>query len=101
MFLRRELQVFSFLNTAAAPRGGNREFLLEYIVAILKTNELKGASGHAEDLLTDYLGRGNAKLLLHELEAWLRSPCTTLGDWDSHVQYSTSRTENVSKVVEG
>jgi hypothetical protein len=101
MFLRRELQVFSFLNTAAAPRGGNREFLLEYIVAILKTNELKGASGHAEDLLTDYLGRGNAKLLLHELEAWLRSPYTTLGDWDSHVQYSTSRTENVSKVVEG
>ena len=101
MFVRRELQVFSFLNTAAAPRGGNREFLLEYIVAILKTNELKGASGHAEDLLTDYLGRGNATLLLHELEAWLRSPYTTLADWDSHVQYPASRAENASKVVEG
>ena len=87
MFLRRELKVFSFLDTAAAPRGGNREFLLEYIVAILKTNELKGASGHAEDLLTDYLGRGNAKLLLHELDAWLRSPYTALEAWDRHVQY--------------
>ena len=89
MFLRRELQIFSFLNTAAAPRGGNREFLLEYIVAILKTNELKGASGHAEDLLTDYLGRANAKLLLHELEAWLRSPFTSLTEWDSQVQYTS------------
>ncbi|KAK3054836.1 hypothetical protein LTR09_003994 [Extremus antarcticus] len=91
MFLRRELKVFTFLDAATAPRGGNREFLLEYIVAILKSNELKGASGHAEDLLTDYLGRENARLLLHELEAWLRSPFTTLNDWDGHVQYAPER----------
>ena len=88
MFLRRELIVFSFLDTAAAPRGGNREFLLEYVVAILKSNELKGANGHAEDLLADYLGRENAGLLLHELEAWLRSPYIALDAWDRHVQYS-------------
>ncbi|KAK3697620.1 hypothetical protein LTR37_017358 [Vermiconidia calcicola] len=88
MFLRRELKVFSFLDAAAVPRGGNREFLLEYIVAILKTSELKGASGHAEDLLADYLGRDNARLLLHELEAWLRSPYTALEAWDRHVQYA-------------
>ena len=97
MFLRRELQIFSFLNTAAAPRGGNREFLLEYIVAILKTNEMKGASGHAEDLLTDYLGRANAKLLLHELEAWLRSPFTSLKEWDAHVQYMSEGSLAASK----
>ena len=94
MFLRRELQIFSFLNTATAPRSGNREFLLEYIVAILKTNELKGASGHAEDLLADYLGRSNAKLLLHELEAWLSSPYATLVDWDSNVQYGNHNNES-------
>lgn len=91
VFLRRELKVFTFLDTAAAPRGGNREFLLEYVVAILKTNELKGANGHAEDLLADYLGRENVRLLLHELEAWLRSPYTALDAWDRHVQYSTDR----------
>ncbi|KAK3720622.1 hypothetical protein LTR37_003671 [Vermiconidia calcicola] len=73
---------------APVPRGGNREFLLEYIVAILKTSELKGASGHAEDLLADYLGRDNARLLLHELEAWLRSPYTALEAWDRHAQYA-------------
>jgi hypothetical protein len=101
MFLRRELQVFSFLNTAAAPRGGNREFLLEYIVAILKTNEFKGAFGHAEDLVTDYLGRENAKLLLHELEAWLRSPYTSLRDWDDHVQYAGGALDARRKIIDG
>ena len=101
MFLRRELRVFTFLDTVPAPRGGNREFLLEYIVAVLKSNELKGANGHAENLVADYLGRENARLLLHELEAWLRSPYTTLHDWDRHVQYATevNVTETKSAVV--
>ncbi|RMY72965.1 hypothetical protein D0863_04176 [Hortaea werneckii] len=86
-FLRRELRVFSFLDTASAPRGGNREFLLEYIVAILRTNDLKAADGKAEDLLSDFLGRSNAQQLLHELEAWLRSPYLDLRQWDEVVQY--------------
>ncbi|KAI7278481.1 hypothetical protein KC345_g5937 [Hortaea werneckii] len=86
-FLRRELRVFSFLDTASAPRGGNREFLLEYIVAILRTNDLKAADGKAEDLLSDFLGRSNAQQLLHELEAWLRSPYVDLRQWDEAVQY--------------
>lgn len=97
MFLRRELQVFSFLDTAAAPRAGNREFLLEYVVAILKSNELKGADGHAENLLADYLGRENAGLLLHELEAWLRSPYAALTEWDRHVQYFDGQSAGESK----
>lgn len=101
MFLRRELQVFSFLNTASAPRGGNREFLLEYVVAILKTNEFKGASGHAEDLLTDYLGRANAKLLLHELEARLRSPHASLREWDNHAQYADVDSESGGGIENG
>ncbi|KAI7214143.1 hypothetical protein KC333_g6193 [Hortaea werneckii] len=86
-FLRRELRVFSFLDTASAPRGGNREFLLEYIVAVLRTNDLKAADGKAEDLLSDFLGRSNAQQLLHELEAWLRSPYVDLRHWDEAVQY--------------
>ncbi|KAI7287179.1 hypothetical protein KC343_g282 [Hortaea werneckii] len=86
-FLRRELRVFSFLDTPSAPRGGNREFLLEYIVAILRTNDLKAADGKAEDLLSDFLGRSNAQQLLHELEAWLRSPYVDLRQWDEAVQY--------------
>lgn len=92
MFLRRELQVFSFLDTAAAPRGGNREFLIEYIVAVLKTDELKGANGCAEDMVAEYLGRENARLLLHQLEAWLRSPFRRLDEWDREVQYAEPQT---------
>ncbi|GAB7343595.1 hypothetical protein MBLNU457_1597t2 [Dothideomycetes sp. NU457] len=40
IFLRRELQVFSFLSTRQ-----RLEFVLEYIVAMLKSMEIKGADG--------------------------------------------------------
>jgi hypothetical protein len=74
--------------------------LLEYIVAVLKVNELKGASGHAENLLADYLGRENARLLFHELEAWLRSPYKALDAWDRHVQYTEDgRTTHEKRTV--
>ncbi|TKA24248.1 hypothetical protein B0A50_06012 [Salinomyces thailandicus] len=93
-FLRRELKVFTFLDTEAAPRRGNREFLIEYIIAVLKTNELKGASGHAEDLISEFLGRENARQSLHELESWLRSPYPALSEWDEHVQYADRGNSN-------
>lgn len=108
-WIRRELQVFSFLNPeteedrgtgnvpGAMPRPGHRrleerrannaEFLLEYVIAILRTVDLKGSAGQAEELLRDFVGRENARLFLHELLAWLRSPYVTLEDWDRHVQY--------------
>jgi len=93
MWIRRELAVFDFLNPDSAPfggvdrRGSNAEFLLEYIIAILKSIDLKGSTGQAEELLKDFLGRDNARLFLHELEAWLRSPYENLKDWDRAVQY--------------
>ncbi|KFA51097.1 hypothetical protein S40293_04740 [Stachybotrys chartarum IBT 40293] len=105
MWIRRELQVFSFLNLddsdteAAGPRtsdsntpiqrrrANNAEFLLEYIVAILKSVDIVGSGGQAEEMLSDFLGRDNTKLFLHELRAWLRSPYTKLEDWDRAVQY--------------
>ncbi|KAB8073673.1 hypothetical protein BDV29DRAFT_157305 [Aspergillus leporis] len=109
-WIRRELQVFDFLNPAPegtdssrSPvaragqarlenrRGNNAEFLLEYIIAILRTVDIKGSAGQAELLLRDFLGRDNACLFLHELQAWLRSPYVNLEDWDRNVQYDDSR----------
>lgn len=93
-WIRRELQVFEFLNPDEGPAEGissrtnNAEFLLEYIVAILKSVDIKGSGGQAEDMLQEFLGRENTNLFLHELRAWLRSPYTSLDDWDRHVQYS-------------
>lgn len=89
IFLRRELRVFAFLDRR--PAGANREFLIEYLVAVLKSNDSKGADGHAEELVKEFLGREDARLLLHELDAWLRSPYERLEAWDSHVQYGTAR----------
>jgi len=110
-WIRRELRVFSFLNPdpeeedegpgpsrnnrIAHPgqqrlenrRGNNAEFLLEYVIAILRTVDVKGSAGQAEELLRDFLGRDNARLFLHELSSWLRSPYMSLEDWDRNVQY--------------
>jgi Ring finger domain len=97
MWIRRELQVFDFLNPDSADSGGERcrtnnaEFLLEYIIAILKTTDIKGSGGHAEDLLTDFLARERTRIFLHELQAWLRSPYQNLRDWDRAVQYDDWR----------
>ncbi|GKT48471.1 putative RING finger protein [Colletotrichum spaethianum] len=97
-FLRRELQVFEFLSPDhdarsqdADPvrrrRANNAEFLLEYIIAILKTVDMQGSMGQAEELIQEFLGRENTRLLLHELRAWLRSPYMSLESWDRAVQY--------------
>jgi len=84
VFIRRELQVFSFLQT----NHSRAEFLLEYVVGMLKKLEIKGANGAMEGLVAEFLGREDARLFLHELEAWLRSPYSRLEDWDRKVQYS-------------
>ncbi|MCJ1392968.1 hypothetical protein MMC18_005840 [Xylographa bjoerkii] len=93
-WIRRELQVFDFLspnagnNNSIVGRAGNVEFLLEYVVAILKTVDTKGSGGQAEDILQEFLGRDNTRLFLHELRAWLRSPYVALEVWDRNVQYN-------------
>lgn len=97
-WIRRELQVFEFLSPDNASgsdrRANNAEFLLEYIVAILKTVDIQGSGGQAEDMLQEFLGRDATRLFLHELRAWLRSPYTSLDDWDRHVQYNESDTKH-------
>ncbi|KUI72298.1 hypothetical protein VM1G_07716 [Cytospora mali] len=97
---RRELQVFEFLrdDSWSPPESGgppsedtrrrrqnNAEFVLEYVIAILKTVDIQ--SGHAEELLGDFLGRENTRLFLHELRNFLRSPYSSVESWDRHVQY--------------
>lgn len=89
MFLRRELKLFSYLDAGAGVR--NREFVLEYIVAVLKQCDIKAADGRAEDQLSEFLERGNASLLLHELHSWLRSPYERLDRWDRDVQYQRDK----------
>ncbi|KAI1483730.1 hypothetical protein F4774DRAFT_366373 [Daldinia eschscholtzii] len=105
-WLRRELQVFEFLRTPPTAqssndamtrrRANNAEFLLEYIIAILKTVDIQGSQGQAEEMLKDFLGRDNTKLLLHELKDFLRSPWS-LEAWDRKVQYSTTRKRPVEE----
>ncbi|KAI1129739.1 hypothetical protein F5Y10DRAFT_144892 [Nemania abortiva] len=105
-WLRRELQVFSFLRTPSSPqnsedamtrrRANNAEFLLEYIIAILKTVDIQGSQGAAEDMLSDFLGRENTKLLLHELRSFLRSPWS-IETWDRRVQYPSPTLERVRR----
>ena len=96
-WIRRELQVFTYLaqpSEVAPPCGsrtwwvGNPEYLLEWIIAILKSVNIKDSSGKAEDMLQEVLGRNNARLFLHELRAWLRSPFQRIQDWDQYVQYN-------------
>ncbi|KAG8162315.1 hypothetical protein KVR01_008080 [Diaporthe batatas] len=105
-WIRRELQVFEFLNddsssshtesTTASEmpeatrrrRQNNAEFVLEYILAVLKTVDIQ--SDHTEELLKDFLGRDHTKLFLHELRSFLRSPYSVEA-WDRHVQYAEPR----------
>ncbi|KAI1771534.1 hypothetical protein F4818DRAFT_429323 [Hypoxylon cercidicola] len=105
-WLRRELQVFEFLRTPPTAqssddamtrrRANNAEFLLEYIIAILKTVDIQGSQGQAEEMLKDFLGRDNTKLLLHELKNYLRSPLS-IEAWDRKVQYPTVKRRPVDE----
>jgi hypothetical protein len=102
MWLRRELRVFEFLyadgdspydhDPVRRRRACNAEFLLEYTVAILKTMDIQGSAGQAEDIIQEFLGRKNTRLFLHELKAWLRSPYGSLSAWDRVVQYDGGNT---------
>lgn len=100
-WIRRELRVFAFggvddsrlqlgnrVKDESAPlRARNADFFLEYIIAILKTVDIKGSGGQAEELLREFFGRQYTPLFLHELQTWLRSPFDSLAAWDDNVQY--------------
>lgn len=100
--------MFTFLHTEAengpsngATTSSNAEFLLSYIVAIMKKVDLRASDGHAENLLTDFLGRENARLFLHELSAWMRSPFAKVAEWDREAQYTQTLPEQISGTAMG
>ncbi|KAF3907198.1 hypothetical protein ABW21_db0209461 [Orbilia brochopaga] len=80
-FVRRELEVFDW--TAA-----NREWLVEYVIAVVKTMQLRDAEGRAEELLAEFLGREFAGVFVHELHAFLKSPFVRVRDYDAWAQYA-------------
>ncbi|KAK3990878.1 E3 ubiquitin-protein ligase [Cladorrhinum sp. PSN332] len=86
LWLRRELQAFSSSTTTS-----NREFLLEYVIAILKTVDIQSSTGQAESMLSDFFvsdKTDTTRLFLHELRNWLRSPASmSLERWDREVRY--------------
>jgi hypothetical protein len=91
-WIRRELRAFNLSQSRSLSLSRSQfagsvssvEYLLEYIVEILKVTDMKG--GRAEELLTEYFSE-NSPLFLHELSSWLRSPFERLEDWDTFVQY--------------
>lgn len=74
-------------STGSMRKTYNREFLIEYIVCMLKSVDIMGNTAAAHDMLSDFLGREHSRQFLHELRAWLRSPYETLEEWDANVQY--------------
>ncbi|KAI1909117.1 hypothetical protein LOZ58_004242 [Ophidiomyces ophidiicola] len=116
-WIRRELKVFTFLdlesqgprqrtesniNVPIAPQRNfstqNSEFLLEFIIAILRNMDIRGNGGQAHQILQEFLGKGNAQLFLHELQAWLRSPFNLLQDWDMATQYDEIATPPIPTI---
>lgn len=99
MWLRRELRVFQFPsandNDDLSPLHNlprrrwpcTTESLLEYIIDILKSVDMQGSAGQVEEMIQMFLGRDHSRLFLHELRAWLRSPCRSLREWDCSGQY--------------
>ncbi|TQW04003.1 RING finger domain protein [Cordyceps javanica] len=78
---------------ARRPRIPRAEFLLEYVIAMLKSVDPVGSAGAARAMLADHLGDAHARLFLHELRSWLRSPFARLEDWDRVVQYPPAAEE--------
>lgn len=85
LFLRRELQIFTFLSLDK--RVPNNEFLIEYMVAVLKRFEIRDSEGRVQRLIGEYLGMENAGMVCHELEGFLRWKGEGLKEWDEVVQY--------------
>lgn len=76
------------LDVDSPPKSiSNTDSLVEYVVGIVAHMDLRDSSGTAEKLVAEFLGREKAKLFLHELGSWIRSPYTELAEWDRVVQY--------------
>lgn len=63
------------------------------MVGILKSMNLRGSAGQAEEILSEILGKENAQIFAHDLNAFVRPPCTstTLQPFDNFAQYKVRR----------
>lgn len=58
---------------------------------------MQDSAGQAEEMLVDFFGKDQARLFLHELRSWLRSPCQSLVAWDREVQYPDVQQKRASE----
>ncbi|KAM3456412.1 hypothetical protein MY3296_001691 [Beauveria thailandica] len=102
-FLLRELRVvFDYVPAVRAA------FLADHVASMFRSardvEELAAAS-ELHILLAADLGGSAARLLMHELKAWLRSPYASLEEWDAAVRYPrldewTARAQRESRLQE-
>ena len=102
-FIRRELLVIDRLDSQERQRSPDlglvrhlleqrlgREYFgsqrVDYIMRVLKTADMQGANGAAEEMLRPVVGGVTAQFL-HELRAFLRSPFDRVEEWDEVVRY--------------
>ena len=93
MWIRRELRVWEWTSR-------NAEFLIEYVVGILKSVDLRGSAGQAEEMLSEILGKENAQIFTHELNAFVRSPFMALQPFDNFAQYKVCHVSSEIVTVE-
>ena len=63
MFIRRELLVFEYIK--------EKEWLLEYCVAVLKCVDIRGSSGVAQEVLGEWVGREEAGIFWAWVACWV------------------------------
>lgn len=100
-WIRRELRVFSFLTEPSQQQPVNQEWLLEFIICILRTIDPRDMSDWAHHILTETLGHENARLFLHELSSWMRSPFRYVKDWEDVMDYGRDMERRFMSYVEG
>ncbi|KAM3470457.1 hypothetical protein MY5147_006400 [Beauveria neobassiana] len=93
-FLQRELRV---LDSVPAERAA---FPIDYAVSVLRNRDIGTGIGLLEAPLTANLGSSSARLLLHGLGAWLRSPYASLEEWDAAVRYPHLGRQATARVEE-
>lgn len=80
LWVRREARI---LVTGSVDLG----HFIATVMSMLRRFDVMGRATQMEDIIHDQLGRRRARLFIRELRSWIRSPYTTLEEWDSAVRY--------------
>lgn len=71
MWMRRELMVWEWTSS-------NAGFLIEFIIGVLKSVDLRGSAGQAEEMVAEFLGKENAQIFVSYNKELLRLLSTQL-----------------------